>query len=486
MNPLRELTTKGRALRLNLDPKIYGSFAEIGGGQEVAALFFKVGSASGTIAKTISAYDMRFSDAIYGSTSRYVCEERLLQMLDKEFGLLQKRLTETALDTRFFAFANTIETINYEKTNQGHGWIGVRFQLSPMAPPNDCIIHIMLKDSNANWQQEALGYIGVNLIFACFHLEDPEELLNSIVDNLDKGRVEVDMFRMSGPDFKHVDNRLMSLMLVKNGLSRLAIFDRNGHVLQPSETLHKKNVLILRGRFRPVTHVNVDMMLSGYRQFSKEPDVEKENIMTLAELNLRDLTKKEDIIDLTEYLHTVDLLNSLGQNVIISSYGEYYRLVRYLSQFTRSKKIGIILGIYNLNNIFDESYYEDLIGGILEAFGILFGRNVKLYVYPSLKRKPPHKLYQLMDIEISEKLKPLLNYLTTNTKIAAMINAKVDNLKIISDNVLEMIRLNKPGWEKLVPNKVAESIKMYRMFNYPGDPLQSKRKLSKDLSPKVN
>ncbi len=479
MNLLRKLTTKGRALRLNLDRKIYGSFAEIGGGQEVAALFFKVGSASGTIAKTISAYDMSFSDAIYGSTSRYVCEERLLQMLDKEFGLLQKRLTEEAKDTRFFAFANTIETINYSKTNQGHGWIGVRFQLSPMAPPNDCIIHIRLKDTNANWQQEALGYIGVNLIFACFHLEDPEELLISIVDNLDKGRVEVDMFRISGPDFKHVDNRLMSLLLVKNGMSRLAMFDRNGHVMQPSESLYKKNVLILRGRFRPVTHVNVDMMLSGYRQFCKEPEVDKDNIMTLAELNLRDLKKKGDKIDLTEYLHTVDLLNSLGQNVIISSYGEYYRLVRYLSQFTRNCKIGIILGIYNLHNIFDESYYEDLIGGILEAFGILFGRNVKLYVYPSLNRKAPQDLYRISDFKISDKLISLLNYLTTNSKIAGLPDANVDNLKIISDKVLEMIRTNKPGWEEFVPNKVSETIKMYGMFDYPGDPLPNKRKFSR-------
>ena len=486
MNPLRKLTTKGRALKLNLDQKIYGSFAEIGGGQEVAALFFKVGSASGTIAKTISAYDMTFSDAIYGSTSKYVCEERLLQMLDKEFGLLQKRLTEAARNTCFFAFANTIETINYEKTNQGHGWIGIRFQLSPLAPPNDCILHVRLKDSNANWQQEALGYIGVNLIFACFHLENPEELLNSIVDNLEKGRVEVDMFRISGPDFKHVDNRLMSLLLVKNGMSRLAMFDRNGYVLQPSESLHKKNVLILRGRFRPVTHVNVDMMLSGYRQFCKEPDVDKENIMTLAELNLRDFKKKGHKIDLTEYLYTVDLLNSLGQNVIISSYGEYYRLVKYLSQFTRSKKIGIILGIYNLHNVFDESYYEDLIGGILEAFGILFGRNVKLYVYPSLKRKPPHELYRLTEFEISEKLKPLLNYLSVNAKIASMLDAKVDNLNIISDNVLEMIRANKPGWEEFVPNKVAETIKMHGMFDYPGEPLKSKRKFSRDMSPKAS
>ncbi len=468
-----KLTTKRKAFDLNMNPQIYGSFAEIGGGQEVAAYFFKVGSASGTIAKTMSAYDMSFSDAIYGASARYVSEERLVRMLDKEYGLMIKRLTKIANRTCFFAFANTIETINYKKTNSGHGWVGIRFQLYPMAAYNECVIHVRLNDTNANWQQEALGIIGVNLIYTVFHSRDPDKLACSLVDNLEKNRVEIDMFRISGPDFVHIDNRLMSLLLVKNGLSNLAMFDKNGQVQQPSEALYKKNALILRGRFKPVTHVNVDMMLTGFRQFRKEPDVEKENIITLAELNLHDLKKANDDIDLNEYLQTADLLNSLDQNVIISGYREYYKLVNYMAQFTRSYKMGIILGIYNLHSVFDESYYTKLYGGILEAFGILFGKNVKLYVYPSLKRDSD-EVYELKDFDIPDNLSPLLDYLVKNNKIEGSRDYQKEHLDIISDDVLDMIKHCTPGWEDYVPNKVAEAITAQGMFDFKPSRVKSK------------
>jgi len=458
------LTTKRKAFELNMDSQIYGSFAEIGGGQEVAAYFFKAGSASGTIAKTMSAYDMAFSDAIYGASPRYVCEERLLKMLEKEFSLMDERLTKIASRTCFFAFANTVETINYEKTSQGHGWVGLRFQLYPMATYNECILHVRLNDSNASWQQEALGIIGVNLIYSCFHSRDPDKLTASLIDNLDKDRVEVDMFRISGPDFRHIDNRLLSLLLVKNGLSKLAMFDQDGNVQQPSEALYKKNVLILRGRFKPVTHVSVDMMITGYRQFRKE-DIDKHNIISLAELNLHDLRQANDDIDLSEYLQTADLLNSLEQNVIISGYKEYYKLVNYMAKFTRSFKMGIILGIYNLHSVFDESYYAELYGGILEAFGILFGKNIKLFVYPSQKRGT-NEVYEFKDFEIPSNLQPLLKYLISNNKIEGSLSYKKENLNIISDNVLEMIKKHSPGWEEFVPNKVADAIKSKGMFNY--------------------
>ncbi len=468
MHELRKLTTKEKALELNLNERIYGSFAEIGGGQEVASWFFRAGSASGTIAKTMSAYDMKFSDAIYGASTRYVSEERLITMLNKEYGLLEKRLTEKARLTRFFAFANTIETLNYDKSNQGHGWIGVRFQLTPMGEFNECIIHVRLNDSNALWQQEALGLIGVNLIYACFYTEDSEDLINSLVDNMDKDRVKIDMFRITGPNFRHVDNRLMSLLLVKNGMSKLAMFDQNGKVKQPSETLYKKNLLILRGRFRPVTYVNVDMLISGYRQFKNEPGVKTENIITLAELNIHDLISEGQTINLEEYLQTADLLNALGQNVIISSFKEYYRLVDYMAQFTRSSKIGIILGIYNLHNIFDESYYKDLYGRILEAFGLLFGKNIKIYVYPS-KRRNSDEIYHLKDFEIPENQQPLLEYLIKNNKIAETKEPKLEHIHIISDHVLEMIKEGDSEWEKMVPSKVANMVKMKNLFNYKGN-----------------
>ncbi len=461
----RILTLKEKALRINLDHSIYGSFAEIGAGQEVAANFFKAGGSSGTIAKTMSAYDMAFSDAIYGKVGRYVCEERLLRMLDREYSLLESRLKKREKDTTFFAFANTLETINYERTNRGQGWVGFRFQLKPEEATNQCVLHIILKDRDPQWQQEVIGIIGVNLIYACIYFSDPEEILCSLVDNMWKGRVEIDMFRLDGPDFAHVDNRLMSLKLVKNGMTRAAMFGPSGNVLQPSEALHKKNVIVLRGRFRPVTHVNVDMLFTGRNMFKKEPDVIKENIFVLSELTLSDL-QEDGTIDEQDFLNRVDLLCSLGQNVMISNYQEYYRLVRHLTRLNNDYKIALILGLSNLRSVFDEKYYTKLKGGILEAFGILFGRNVKFYVYPTLDRSGKKEIIGLDDFEIPDHQRSLLNYLVTNNKIEAVKNVKSDHLHIISDNVLEMIHNDTEGWEDMVPHKVASEIKIKGLFKY--------------------
>jgi hypothetical protein len=465
MDELRKLSTKERALIMNLDKNIYGSFAEIGAGQEVAANFFKVGGASGTIAKTMSAYDMDFSDAIYGKHDRYVCEPRLKTMLDQEYGLLGERLPKRASHTRFFAFANTVEALNYEKTNRPHGWIGCKFQLRPNSEPNRCIIHVKMHDNDAIQQQSALGIVGVNLLYACMFISDPEVFLNALTDDLSSGRIEIDMFKLVGPDFEHVDNRLMSLKLVKNGLTRAAIFGPDGSVHQPSEMLYKKNVLILRGRFRPVTHVNVDMLLAARRQFKQEEDVEKKRIVVLSELTLTDLSSDGEI-DEQDFLNRVDIICSLGQNVMISNYPEYYKLVEYLSRYTKGYKLGIILGIYNLTRVLDEKYYTNAKGGLLEAVGNLFGGNVKLYVYPS-KRAGEDALYTLNDLQLPEKVKPLLEYLKLNDKLMQIEDADIDNLKIISDDVLEMIRGGEDGWEKYVPKKVAAAIKENCLFDYP-------------------
>lgn len=464
MQDERKLTVKEKALRINLDRSLYGSFAEIGAGQEVAANFFKAGGASGTIAKTMSAYDMSFSDAIYGKVGRYVCEERLLRMLDREYSLLETRLKSREKDTVFFAFANTVETINFARTNRGHGWVGFRFQLRPEAPVNQCVIHVILKDRDPNWQQEVIGIIGVNLIYACFYYTEPEEILNSLVDNMWKGRVEVDMFRLEGPDFSHVDNRLMALKLVKNGMTRAAMFGHAGNVLQPSEALYKKNVIVLRGRFRPVTHVNVDMLFAGRKMFKSEPDVLKENIMVLTELTLGDL-QGEGIIDQQDFLNRVDLLCSLGQNVMISNYPEYYRLVRHLTRLNNDQKVALILGISNLQSVFEEKYYTNLKGGILEAFGILFGRNVKFYVYPTLD-KDGEKIIGLDDFKLPKRQRSLFKYLLDNNKLEAVRNVEAENLHIVSNKVLDMIRNCEDGWESMVPHKVASEIKKRGLFKY--------------------
>ncbi len=463
---VKKLTTQEKALRINLSGAIYGSFAEIGAGQEVAANFFKVGGASGTIAKTMSAYDMKFSDAIYGQGDRYVCEDRLIRMLDHEFVLLPERLPHRIKDTRFFAFADTVEVLNFERTNQGHGWIGLRFQLTPGGQSNDCVMHVKMHDTDPLQQQLSLGIVGVNMLYACMFMHDLEQIILSMLDGLTTRRIEIDMFRIDGPDFKHIDNRLMALKLVKNGLTKAAMFGSDGNVMQPSETLYKKNVLVLRGRFRPVTHVNADMLLTSRRRFRNEPDVDRTKMVVITELTLNDLGP-DGKIDERDFLHRVDIICSLGQNVMISNYFEHYRLVDYLSKTTKGKKIGIIMGIYALQKVFEEKTYENIRGGILECFASLFGSNVKLYIYPALRKD--NSLFTLKDFEstLPDNLKSLFRYVMDNNKMEDIQDANTHNLNIISDNVLAMIRKGEPGWEKFVPHKVEEAIKEHGLFDYP-------------------
>ncbi len=468
MTQFRTLTTKEKALKVNMRPDIYGSFAEIGAGQEVAANFFKAGGASGTVAKTMSAYDMSFSDAIYGECDRYVTESRLHQMLDKEYELLPERLGNRADRSLFFAFANTVEALNYSRSNRPHGWVGMKFQLSPSSEPNECVIHVKMRDRSNLMQQNCLGVIGVNLIFACFFIRSEDELVQSLMDDLSPERIEIDMIRLKGPDFDHVDNRVLALKLVSKGFTKAAMFGPDGHVLQPSETLYKKNVLVLRGRFRPVTLVNVDMLLKSLKSFKSEEDVDQNNILALTELTLNDL-KKGGEVDEEDFLVRADMICSLGRHVMVSNYHEYYRLVEYLTGITRGKKIGIILGIYNLEQVFTESYYEGLQGGILEAFGTLFGNNVKVYVYPSLKRGG-EGIYTLEDIQVAPHLRHLLEFLKDNKKIKKIENANTNHLHIISDDILEMIEMGIDGWEKYVPKKIELAIKEKGLFGFSGVP----------------
>ncbi len=467
MEDKKGLTTQEKALQINLDRTIYGSFAEIGAGQEIAANFFKVGGASGTVAKTMSAYDMKFSDAIYGQCERYVCEDRLIQMLDHEYPLLAERLPDRIKETRFFSLADTIEALNFNQTNQGQGWIGLRFQLRPESEPNECVIHVKMHDNDTLLQQYAIGIVGVNMVYGCQFISDPEEIMLSLTDGLSQRRIEIDMFRISGPDFEHVDNRLMALKLVKNGMTKAAMFGPDGEVMQPSEMLYKRNVLVLRGRFRPVTHVNVDMLLASRRMFKRDPDVDKKNMSVVTELTLNDLNL-DGKLDENDFLSRAELLCSLGQSVLISNYFEYYRLVDYLSKITRGRKIGIIMGIYALQRVFEEKTYENIRGGILECFASLFGTNVKLLIYPSIKVGTTDELFTLKDFEetLPDNLKSLFRYLLDNNKLEDVQNADADNLHIISDNVLEMIQNNDAGWEKFVPRRAEEVIKDHGLFGY--------------------
>ncbi|MFK7926076.1 MAG: TonB-dependent receptor [Bacteroidia bacterium] len=468
MEVFRELTTQEKALKVNLNSEWYGSFAEIGAGQEVAAHFFKAGGASGTIAKTMSAYDMQFSDAIYGKTKRYVARSRLMTMLNHEYTLLEERLEERADNTCFFVLGNTIETLNYRKTNKGHGWMGIRFQSQAHEKPNDIILHMVLKDPEARWQQEAIGILGVNLVYSAFHhADDIDKFLKVLMEGLDHDRMEVDMLSFGGPSFDgKLDNRLVALKLVKNGISDAAMFSPSGDVLQASEALYKKNILCLRGRFRPVTHINLDMLQAGREQFLQEGDVEDERVTVLTELTLSNLLDPEQgTIDDKDFLDRVDILASLGQTVMVSNFKEYYRLISYLTQFTRKRKIGIILGVFNLESIFDERYYANLNGGILEAFGILFGQNVKLYVYPYFLEEEKI-LYTCKNFKLPPEKYNLFRYLFDNNKIEDLNEIRTDLMHITSDQVLSMIRKGESGWEPMVPESVELAVKKLGLFGY--------------------
>jgi hypothetical protein len=467
----KDIGTKQKALAINLDPKIYGSFAEIGAGQDVAANFFKAGASSGTIAKTMSAYDMTVSDAIYGAlkVKRYVSESRLMAMLEHEYSLLVERLAEQRGDnTTFFAFSDTVSTLNYHKTNEAHGWMGVRFQLEPNGPFNDVILHVKLLDNDSNLQQQAVGVLGVNLLYACFYYNEvPPAFLLSLMDDLSKDRIQIDMIQFEGPSFEKVDNRLMSLHLVKYGFSDAALFGPDGENEQPSEALYKKHAVVIRGRFRPIINVHLDMLNTGVKQFMQEPDVDKKNVVVVTELTLQSLIERDadptSEIDEKDFLDRVDILCSLGQTVLISNFHEYYKLVAYLSKIT-SLKLGVVLGYPNLEYVFSEEHYKDLPGGILESFATLFSRKVKLFIYPTLRNgvimnclrfyPPPH----LID---------LYRYLIANNKIEDIRNYNENNLHVQTDIVLQLIKQGAEGWEQFVPTEVAAMIKARCLFGYP-------------------
>lgn len=461
------LGTNQKALKLNLDKQIYGTFAEIGAGQDVAGAFFKAGGASGTVAKSMSAYDMTFSDAIYGTISdkRYVCEERLMSMLNHEYNLLIERLDEQrGSETTFFSFANTVVALNYHKTNQPHGWIGCRFQIEPQGEFHDVIVHVKMLDNDTLLQQHAIGIIGVNLIYGCFYYhENPEILLESLRDNLSPGRIQIDMIRFEGPKFKNVDGRLMSLRLVKNGFCDLALFGPDGKILQPSDTLYKKHIFVLRGRFRPIINVHIDMLENGVRQFIQEPDVDESKLIVLSELTLHSLKEGQQEIDDKDFLDRVDILCSLGQTVMITNYVEYYKLVADLSKITRLK-IGLVIGYPNLEYIFQEDNYKDLKGEILEGFATLFSQKVKLFVYPTLRNSI---IMNCMRFNPPTHLFDLFRYLIANNKIEDIFHYNQANLNIQTDNMLDLIQKGEVGWEENVPAEVVKMIKDRCLFGFP-------------------
>ena len=459
------ITPHEKAVQINLDKRFYGTFAEIGAGQEVARWFFRVGGAAGTLAKTISAYDMAFSDAIYGKGERYVSKARLQNMLDYEMKLLGERLGEKrGPTTSFFTFADTVSARNFLGTNECHGWLGIKFQLQPQAEASEIIIHVNMLDKENIQQQEALGIVGVNLCWGAFYLHsEPEKLIASLLDGLSTARIEVDMIKFHGPYFSNVDNRLMALQLVEKGLSNAALIGANGDVLQPSEVLHKKPILIERGSFRPVTYVNLDMVEGARQQFLHDAEVKEDEIVELMEITMSNLLVT-GTIDHRDFLARADIINAVGKMVLISNYAEYYKLAAYLQRYTKSR-IGIVLGIPNLKELFDEKYYEMLEGGILESFGRLFKNDLKLYVYPFLDPAYP-ELTTVQNMDVPEHVTHLFQHLLKSGYIEQIEKVHREYMGIFSRAILAKIRKSDHSWEAMVPPQVAECIKKGNFFGY--------------------
>jgi len=463
----KTLTIKQKALQINLNENIYGTFSEIGAGQETVRNFFRAGGASGTIAKAMSAYDKNFSDAIYGEEDdkRYVTESRLKKMLLHEIDLMEDRLIRKKNPNKlFFSYANTVATIDFSKKFKGHGWVGVKFQLDPLEDYNEIVLHIRFRETNSTLQQETLGRLGVNLIYGGYYLHDnPKEIVKSLYDNIESDQIEIDMISFSGARFMYVDNRLMSLQLVKNGMTDAVMFDANGQNLLPAQVLYKKNILALRGSFRPVTLVNMDIYEKSKDLFLNENKVSETNTQVIFEITLTNL-RSEGEINERDFLERAELLSSLGKTVMITSFQKYFKLVEYFAQFTKAR-MGLAMGVYNLIQIFDEKYYREMSGGILEAFGKLFHKDLKIYLYP-LKDHETGEILTSENLKVHPRVKELYKYFKFNGKMVDIVDYNPKILDILSRKVLLMIHEGQKGWEKLLPTGIADLIKDQRLFGY--------------------
>jgi len=466
VNPPR--TPHEKALAINLDARRYGTFAEIGAGQEVVRWFFQAGGASGTICKSISAYDMTVSDAIYGECERYVCRERLETMLQYEYDLNLDRLAAARGDgTAFFAFADTVVAQSYRGTSECHGWMGVRFQSRPRDEPSQIIMHVRMWDAENAAQQEALGVVGVNLIYGAFlHYNEPERLIESLLDSLSTERIEIDMIEFKGIEFRMVDNRVMALRLVQLGLTDAAMLASDGRVLQPSEVLRKKAVIVERGRFRPVTRVNMAMLESAQAQLVEDSGVPQAETVTLFEMTMSNLMA-DGQIDLRDFLSRAEVVAATGHTVLISDYFEYYRLAAYFARYTQ-RDIALVIGAPGLPELFNEAYYQKLPGGTLEAFGRLFKNDVRIYVYP-MRERATGELVTAATYRPEGQLGLLYQFLLERGAIVPLRSYREDVLHILSQEVIELIRLGDPAWEDMVPEPVAAAIRRRGLFGFRPD-----------------
>jgi len=469
----RALSTHDKALQINIDAGRYGTFAEIGAGQEVARWFFHVGGAAATVAKTISAYDMSVSDAVYGAAKRYVSRQRLQAMLDHEWSLLLERLDSSrGAKTRFFVFADTVAARSWSRTDEGLGWLGIRFQTESHGRPSQIIIHARMWDLENARQQEALGMLGVNLIHAAFyHHDDPETLIGSLMDGLTRDRMEVDMIKFSGQRFEAMDNRVLSLQLVQQRLTNAALFAPDGEVVEPAELLHGMPVLIERGSFRPITRVTLDLLDQAQARMRAEPGADGREPVALMEMTLRNLMALDERVDHADFLARMDTLRELGRTVMISNYSRFHNVTTYLRRYTKDR-IGMVLGVPTLAQIFEEKHYADLDGGILEALGRLVGGGpVRLYVYPFHDTKTVLTV-TAETFALPGHLSHLYAHLRESGRVVSIDPGPGFDAAVLPRDVLAMLRAGNPGWEPHVPEEVRRLIKERRLFGY-SPPLSS-------------
>jgi hypothetical protein len=457
--------TLQKALQINLDPRWYGTVAEIGAGQEVARWLFRAGGAAGTVAKSMSAYDMAVSDAVYGKSDRYVSKGRLQAMLDHEFELDVERLGDQRGDeTAFFAFADTVVARSYRGGNECHGWMGVKFQAHPRDEPSQIVLHVRMLDNEAPQQQEALGVVGVNLLHAAFFQHhEPDRLLESLLDQLTTGRIEIDLVELKGIEFRAVDNRLLALKLVQLGLSGAAMFGPDRQVLQPSEVLRKKAILVERGSFRPPTVVNIEMLEAARTCFAKDPAVAQREVLVLTELTMANLRAGGNAVDRRDFLARADLLAACGMTVLISDFVAYHRLAAYLAWRTDGR-IGMVMGVPSLIDLFDEASHADLPGGILESFGRLLKNDLRLFVYPMLR---DGEVVTVDTVPVVADLQPLFDYLNQRGSFVGLDDYTPAYLPILSRDVLKRIPTEDESWEAMVPAEVGSLIKRRGFFGYP-------------------
>jgi hypothetical protein len=385
MASTEKLNTHQKALRINLDPTSYGSFAEIGAGQEVVRWFMVVGGASGTVAKSISAYDKEVSDDLYGSGARYVSKERLQAMLDSEWTQLINQLNKSrGSNTRFFSFVDTISARNYAGTNEPHGWVGLRFQLQAGGQPNEIVLHINMRDRSNPLEQEAIGILGVNLIYAVFfQLQTKETFLENVIQDLEK-RIEIDFIEVQGAAFEGWDRRAILALLVCAGYAEAVCFPSSGSPVPPIEVLHKKAVVLAPGSFEHVdpTHaaIHQEMLASGIKQLREESQEKDPAPIGFFCLSAMPLTETDPPPRAADLLERIDALHARGGDVLLFRERELYGMTDLVNRYTK-EHVRFVVGLSLLVRIWDYRYTR-LTGSFLEALSRLLAQNVRIYAYP--------------------------------------------------------------------------------------------------------